>query len=92
MFSAILPFLPFVLIACRDFLDEEDQNETEQNMAVRTLGVDTEIPKDENLYTTRINCHKCVWEYTRCPGPTKQGMCPTGHKYKRDPPDGGYYG
>lgn len=36
----------------------------------------------------RHNCNKCVWQYTiECPG--TKGYC---DKYKRDPPDGGYYG
>ena len=48
-----------------------------------------------------VDCDKCVWQYIRCPGPITQQnsftlktkiSCPTGFKFKRDPPDGGYYG
>lgn len=39
------------------------------------------------------NCSKCVYEYGSCPGPTyRPTQCPDGFIYKRDPPDGGYYG
>lgn len=43
-----------------------------------------ELFKKEFLH----NCDKCVWQHTlSCPGsPT---YC---NNYKRDPPDGGYYG
>ena len=45
----------------------------------------------------RINCDKCVWQYNSCSGPVHKAnkiefTCPTGLVYKRDPPDGGYYG
>ena len=38
------------------------------------------------------NCDKCVWQYNKCSGQPINGHCPEGVKYKRDPPDGGYYG
>ena len=39
---------------------------------------------------TILKCYKCVYEDTsECPGPKPDGTC---EKYKRDPPDGGYYG
>lgn len=34
-------------------------------------------------------CPKCVWYWIECPGLSK---CPDSLTYKRDPPDGGYYG
>ena len=39
-------------------------------------------------------CDKCVWHGTECWGPTLLNgpKCPDGQIYKRDPPDGGYYG
>ena len=40
-------------------------------------------------------CDKCVWQYNSCSGPLKNTypvQCPPGITYKRDPPDGGYYG
>lgn len=78
---------------CRDFLDEEDQNEVGQNVAIPSSNVDKFLPKDEATYLYRLEyCRKCVYDHSECPGATKTGKCPTGHKYKRDPPDGGYYG
>ena len=35
------------------------------------------------------DCDKCVWYMISCPGGLK---CPPDKEYKRDPPDGGYYG
>lgn len=55
----------------------------------------------DNRLKSYVDCNKCVWQYIRCPGPvTKQNAltmdtvisCPSGYKFKRDPPDGGYYG
>ena len=49
----------------------------------------------------RADCNKCVYQYTSCPGPISkynavtqdmEFFCPPEHHYKRDPPDGGYYG
>lgn len=38
-------------------------------------------------------CEKCVHYLTPCPGAGfLSGNCPPGITYKRDPPDGGYYG
>ena len=41
-------------------------------------------------------CDKCVWYYNQCGGPSFDAVniygCPPGKIYKRDPPDGGYYG
>ena len=34
------------------------------------------------------DCTKCVWYMISCLG----GLCPPDKEYKRDPPDGGYYG
>lgn len=61
-----------------------------------------QIKEDMELtQSNRTNCAKCVWENNGCPGPVIRydatllspvGFCPTGYKYKRDPPDGGYYG
>lgn len=38
------------------------------------------------------NCDKCVWQYNGCPASNNPVNCPNGLKFKRDPPDGGYYG
>jgi calcineurin-like phosphoesterase family protein len=37
----------------------------------------------------QIRCDKCVYEFTNCGDSDSDGQC---KKYKRDPPDGGYYG
>ena len=53
------------------------------------------VEKPPIVYNKRIDnftCDKCVWQYTECGGPTLDGKCPTGISFKRDPPDGGYYG
>lgn len=43
-------------------------------------------------FVRRALCYKCVYE-GECGGPSfLTGSCPQGYKYKRDPPDGGYYG
>ena len=49
--------------------------------------------EEEAEYKARL-CDKCVWYCTKCWGPTliSGPKCPDGQKYKRDPPDGGYYG
>ena len=41
-----------------------------------------------------LQCNKCVWQYTDCAGPIclDKWDCPAEYTFKRDPPDGGYYG
>lgn len=48
---------------------------------------------DLTAYHKKLDqCHKCVWEY-QCRGPVAHDLaCPHGFTYKKDPPDGGYYG
>ena len=48
----------------------------------------------ENTRYTTADCEKCVWQNFLCPGPNgfRKEKCPEGHTFKRDPPDGGYYG
>lgn len=52
------------------------------------------INNNQQLKTYRITmCDKCVWSNFCFPcikGNTPS--CPSNHTYKRDPPDGGYYG
>lgn len=45
------------------------------------------IQKEQILLKSE-RCHKCVYENT-CSRNDIEGNCPS---YKRDPPDGGYYG
>ncbi len=44
----------------------------------------------DSLHNFKIEsrCHKCIYENT-CSRNDIDGKCPS---YKRDPPDGGYYG
>ena len=52
-----------------------------------------ELPSNDKkivkLRYLQENCNRCVWYQVDCPGGLE---CPPGKKYKRDPPDGGYYG
>lgn len=57
---------------------------------------DFEMTKNEITSITTDNgkvlypsCHKCVYSKETCGQTDKDGKCT---KYKRDPPDGGYYG
>lgn len=54
-----------------------------------------QIKMDISLKQYRMNkCDKCVWSNECFPylkGDTT-ASCPSDHTYKRDPPDGGYYG
>ena len=47
----------------------------------------TEKPKTKEIIIPR--CDKCVYDFISCHDTDKEGKCRT---YKRDPPDGGYYG
>ena len=39
------------------------------------------------------DCDKCVWYLTGCEGKEwNYELCPSGMKFQRDPPDGGFYG
>lgn len=86
----------------KEFLgDEENQTtkEPSKNLVVsETEGIE-QVP--EPYKAAAINwdyeiqkCDKCVNFRTQCGGPTRYrpGKCPSGQTYKRDPPDGGYYG
>ena len=70
---------------------------------IEYLDIEEETKKSELCSITDFknwNCDKCVWS-NECSGPNvlynvitheEKYECPSGHKYKRDPPDGGYYG
>lgn len=90
---------------CIDFLDLtsdlapvvgeelEDSNQktpliATQNAVINDSVVDlTEIEVTDGFIETR--CYKCVYDYNTCGSSDLNGDCP---KYKRDPPDGGFYG
>ena len=62
------------------FKQEFSFNNDEENTWTFTM----KFPPEQK----RHNCNKCVWQYSNyCPG--TKGYC---DKYKKDPPDGGYYG
>lgn len=69
---------------------EEFQRKEQQNDVIRY----DELIAEKYLYQRKY-CDKCVFSYGYgCPGPTLTipAKCPDGIKYKRDPPDGGFYG
>lgn len=83
---------------CKEFLDEPDIEKEPQVELVEEERI-REVP--EPYKAAAINwdyenqkCDKCVYYRTECGGPTRYapGKCPSGHSYKRDPPDGGFYG
>ena len=71
----------------KEFLDEQDSTEE--------CEIGKAVDEEEGAQPPmRAKCEKCVYSYTECPGPTRTNpnVCPPNHTYKRDPPDGGYYG
>ena len=85
---------------CFDYTGEYNSID-EAIVALRNLKK-TFKPSDKELIEYKVSqCNKCVWQFNTCPGPIWKsnavtgegyGFCPPGHTYKRDPPDGGYYG
>lgn len=75
----------------KDFLDKEVSPEEIQTVL---YAMEPQKAAVLNWQYEFEQCSKCVYEHTECPGPDlySPGCCPEGHKYRRDPPDGGYYG
>lgn len=73
---------------CKRFLDEQSPKEEYEELG---QAVDT---KSGTTPIVLPRCERCVYSFTECPGPTRTNPaeCPPSHTYKRDPPDGGYYG
>ena len=46
-------------------------------------------PYQPRTFVNKSRCHKCVYEMTCLRNKDIEGKCPD---YKRDAPDGGYYG
>ncbi len=65
---------------CKSFLGEPNEEQLSPDEALRRYKIE--------------ECDKCVWSGYTCPGPVPlvKPKCPQGFTYKRDPPDGGYYG
>lgn len=62
---------------------------------LKTLEQNDKISPQEALRIYKIvNCNRCVWQGYSCSGPIliSEPECPPCLKFKRDPPDGGYYG
>jgi len=76
---------------CKDFLDIE-----EESAAVTKVKEERRLVEAnwDLYYYKSSNCDKCVWQGNSCSGPviSDKIKCPNGIEYKRDPPDGGYYG
>lgn len=69
---------------CEEFLDCE---------VIAAPGLEISSPEPEVAIGaqngTETRCHKCVFDVNTCGSSDYFGECPI---YKRDPPDGGYYG
>lgn len=73
----------------QDFKKYYEYNQTQE----RQVLIDKkDFIADRNMFKV-FTCGKCVWE-NECPGSpyTYPAHCPDNYTYKRDPPDGGYYG
>lgn len=82
----------------KEFLDEQDSEKASEVELAQTEGIE-QVPEPYRAaainwdYETQ-RCDKCVHYRSQCGGPCRYapGKCPTGQSYKRDPPDGGFYG
>ena len=83
---------------CKEFLDEQDSEKVSEVELAQTEGIE-QVPEPYRAaainwdYETQ-RCDKCVHYRSQCGGPSRYrpGKCPPGQSYKRDPPDGGFYG
>ncbi len=80
---------------CKEFLDEE-QTFTQEGQSLATKMDEAKrdrTPSPREEYIQR-KCDFCVNYLTKCAGPIRFGepCCPHGKTYRRDPPDGGFYG
>lgn len=83
---------------CKEFLDEPDDKKTPGVELAQKEGIE-QVPEPYRAaainwdYETQ-RCDKCVHYRSQCGGPSRYrpGKCPPGQSYKRDPPDGGFYG
>ena len=76
----------------KEFLDEQDSEKASEFSLGQEEGDKTHLEPRRDFVNEK--CDKCVWYCTSCSGPIRFGepRCPIGKSYKRDPPDGGYYG
>ena len=54
-----------------------------------TTGTGYTIPQSSECNTAFPHCHKCIYEMRCSRDRDEEGKCT---RYKKDPPDGGYYG
>lgn len=85
-----------LLLETSDFIVNNFLDVEQKNPAVAKVEHTKQLMKKNwDLFVYEMShCDRCVWQGNECPGPTpwKVPECPHGLKYKRDPPDGGYYG
>lgn len=84
---------------CKGFLDEPNEEEQKESVVAICQKKDTRqaiLEANWALQSYKMeHCDRCVWQGNECSGPVAgldEPRCPTGHSFKRDPPDGGYYG
>lgn len=58
-----------------------------EDMKRKVIECKSELGEEPEIIVPR--CDKCVYEFISCKDNDKDGKCKT---YRRDPPDGGYYG
>lgn len=77
---------------CKDFLEDEVDKVTKEHEELDELltAISTyKKPEPKTVPVDQSRCGKCVYEVLVCGENDFYGNCP---KYKRDPPDGGFYG
>lgn len=75
--------------------DLKNKIQEENNLKNKTKWYYEELKVNysERISFIRAYCDKCIWFHYGCSGPDiGKAQCPPNQKYKRDPPDGGYYG
>ena len=90
---------------CKSFLDESEAEQFDKQKQQdreklknayyqlnQTLKAEENFDKALRLHKINNKCKKCVWYPIECSGWTIKGEYPSWCSYKRDPPDGGYYG
>lgn len=60
-----------------------------QSTVITDNSTKSEAAEDISMDFIETRCYKCVFDYNSCGENDFYGTCP---KYKRDPPDGGFYG
>ena len=89
---------------CKSFLDEPEESqefattEYRERLKKAYYDLNQKLKQDDFQNALQLNqiwkrCKRCTWYQVDCPGYLEKDGCPSGcNRYKRDPPDGGYYG